>query len=45
MSRDKESLIEKAAEITAMQEAYSYLTTKFESGMKCWMMCWRLRIL
>ena len=30
MSRDKESLIEKAAEITAMQEAYSYLTTKFE---------------
>ena len=26
----KESLIEKAAEITAMQEAYSYLTTKFE---------------
>ena len=32
MSRDKESLIEKAAEITAMQEAYSYLTTKFEFG-------------
>ena len=32
MSKDKESLIEKAAEITAMQEAYSYLTTKFEFG-------------
>ena len=32
MSRDKESLIEKAAEITAMQEAYSYLTTRFEFG-------------
>lgn len=32
MSRDKESLIEKTTEITAMQEAYSYLTTKFEFG-------------
>ena len=32
MSKDKESLIEKAAEITAMQEAYFYLTTKFEFG-------------
>lgn len=30
MSRDKESLIEKAPEIAAMQEAYSYLTTQFE---------------
>jgi len=30
MSRDKESLIEKAAEIAAMQEAYSYLTEHFE---------------
>lgn len=30
MSRDKESLIEKAAEIAAMQEAYSYLTGHFE---------------
>ena len=33
MSKDKESLIEKAAEITAMQEAYSYLTTSLSSGM------------
>ena len=45
MSRDKESLIEKAAEITAMQEAYSYRQQSLSSGMKCWMMCWRLRIL
>lgn len=30
MTRDKESLIEKAAEIAAMQEAYSYLTEHFE---------------
>lgn len=30
MSRDKESLIEKASEIAAMQESYSYLTTHFE---------------
>lgn len=35
MSSDKESLIEKASEIAAMQEAYSYLTThfEFENGM------------
>lgn len=30
MSRDKESLIEKALEIATMQEAYTYLTTHFE---------------
>jgi hypothetical protein len=30
MARDKESLIEKAAEIAVMQEAYSYLTEHFE---------------
>lgn len=35
MSSDKESLIETASEIAAMQEAYSYLTThfEFENGM------------
>ena len=30
LSRDKEYLIEKAREIATMQEAYSYLTTRFE---------------